>query len=168
MTTLQNKLLAMLFTSPKPLSIGALAKATQSSEVDITRSIRKLEVFFKPTSLEIRDFPKGYLLVTKSDYAEFVGSLPHAKKPQLSTTSLEVLAVVAYQQPIAKATIDEQRGVQSDVSLQNLQELGLIEEVVRTLGKIPEAYWHTTEQFLLQFGLENIDELSKTDITTTQ
>jgi segregation and condensation protein B len=164
MDDLQNKLLAMLFTSPKPLSLKAIANATKTKESNLGKALKALSLFLKPTCLEVRVFPKGYLLVTKPDYAEFVGSLPHTKKPQLSSASLEVLAVVAYQQPVSKASIDEQRGVQSDVSLQNLQELRLIEEVIRTIDQVPEAYWQTTEQFLLQFGLEDIDELPKPNI----
>lgn len=164
MDDLQNKLLAMLFTSPKPLSLKAIASATKTKESDLEKALKALSLFLKPTCLEVRVFPKGYLLVTKPDYAEFVGSLPHTKKPQLSSASLEVLAVVAYQQPVSKTSIDEQRGVQSDVSLQNLQELRLVEEVIRTIDQVPEAYWQTTEQFLLQFGLEDIDELPKPNI----
>lgn len=164
MNVLQNKLLAVLFTSPKPLPLATLASATEAKEPDLSKALKELTIFLKPTSLEIRTFPKGYLLVTKPDYEKFVGSLPNAKKPQLSAASLEVLAVVAYQQPISKALVDEQRGVQSDISLQNLQELGLIEEVIRTIDQVPEAYWQTTEQFLLQFGLESIDELPETNI----
>jgi segregation and condensation protein B len=168
MNDLQNQLLAMLFTSPKPLPLELMISSTQAKPDDVNNALKMLSTFLKPTSLELRKFPKGYLLVTKPDYAKLIGSLPHAKKPQLSTTSLEVLAVVAYQQPVSKAMIDELRGVQSDVSLQNLQELGLVEEVVQTIDQIPEAYWYTTEQFLLHFGLEKIDELPQINTAAAQ
>ena len=72
---------------------------------------------------------------------------------------MEVLAIVAYRQPITMAEIDAARGVQSDYSLRQLLERRLVEEVGRKQTPGRPVLYGTTQQFLHQFGLNTTDDL---------
>src|SRR5699024_9654775 len=84
------------------------------------------------------------------------------KTPQsnrLSQAALEVLAIIAYKQPITRAEIEDIRGVKSERPLQTLMSRSLIEEVGRkeTIGR--PILFGTTKEFLLFFGLQSLEEL---------
>lgn len=161
MSQLSNQILVVLFTSSKPVSLDQIAKVTGQDTTRCQTAIDELAKLLSKTSLEIRSFTKGIMLVTKPEYSDIIGRLENAKKPQLSSTSLEVLSIVAYHQPITKTQIDEFRGVQSENTLDNLRELGLIEQSIQTRDSQPDSYWNTTEQFLLLFGIDSIADLPR-------
>jgi segregation and condensation protein B len=143
------------------VSLDQIAKVTGQDTTRCQTAIDELAKLLSKTSLEIRSFTKGIMLVTKPEYSDIIGRLENAKKPQLSSTSLEVLSIVAYHQPITKTQIDEFRGVQSENTLDNLRELGLIEQSIQTRDSQPDSYWNTTEQFLLLFGIDSIADLPR-------
>ena len=78
---------------------------------------------------------------------------------RLSKAALEVLAVVAYQQPVTRPYIDSIRGVNSDSALRTLMRYGLIEEVGRTDAPGRPILYATTADFLQYFGLRSMEEL---------
>jgi len=106
----------------------------------------------------------GFQYETLPRYGPYIERLYRSRvRPRLSRASLETLAIVAYRQPISKAEVDALRGVDSDASLNTLQNRSLIEVTGRaeTVGK-PLLYG-TTVEFLRYFGLNDIKDLPGAD-----
>ena len=81
------------------------------------------------------------------------------KEKRLSQAALEVLAVIAYKQPVTKPTIDSIRGIKSDRVLEGLMKRGLVEERGRSSAIGRPVLYGTTREFLALFGFESLDEL---------
>jgi segregation and condensation protein B len=102
----------------------------------------------------------AFHLTTKPDHSSYIKSLFETAQPQtLSQAALETLAIIAYQQPITRAEIDELRGVQSDRSIQTLLARPLIEEVGRKQSIGRPLLFGTSKEFLTFFGLTSLEEL---------
>ena len=81
------------------------------------------------------------------------------KEKKLSSAAFEVLAVIAYQQPVSKAAIDHVRGVKSERVVEGLIKRGLIEEQGRGEGLGRPILYGTTQLFLEKFGISSLKEL---------
>ena len=123
--------------------------------------------------LRISYLGDAFKLTTKEEHKEYYQKLilnPDANT--LSPSSLEVLAIIAYNQPITRIEIDEMRGVQSSYIIRRLVAKGLIKEAGKSkLPGRPNLY-RTTREFLDTFGLASINELpdiekDKPDLETT-
>lgn len=111
-------------------------------------------------AIEVVLYADGASLVSKSEYGEIVrNALEQRRNQPLSRAALEVLAVVAYNQPVTRAFIDKVRGVESPSVTSSLAEKGLIEEVGRLDAPGHPILYGTTTVFLRTFGLSSIDEL---------
>ncbi|NYC31420.1 segregation and condensation protein B [Clostridium saccharobutylicum] len=107
----------------------------------------------------------GYQLVTKSENADYIQKLLKKNKRQsLSQASIESLAIIAYKQPITRIDIDEIRGVKSESAIQRLVEKELIKEVGRLEVPGRPILYGTTEEFLRQFELRDLEELPSLDL----
>lgn len=107
--------------------------------------------------LKSKDF---YHLTTKPEHSlYFEKMLESPQSTRLSQAALEILAIIAYKQPITRVEIEEIRGVSSQRPLQTLVARSLIEEVGRkdTVGR--PILFGTTKDFLTFFGLTSLDEL---------
>ncbi len=97
-------------------------------------------------------------LVTKPELYEMLRTVqPNVLK--LKPMSMEVLAVVAYRQPVTKQEIEQIRGVSSDRLLEQLQQLGLVEEKGRLNGPGKPILYGTTSHFLTCTGISSLEEL---------
>src|SRR5699024_6194893 len=99
-------------------------------------------------------------LTTKPEHSHYLQKLLETPQPaSMSQAALETLAIIAYQQPVTRAEIDEIRGVQSDRSVQTLLARSLIEELGRkdTIGR--PLLFGTSKDFLTFFGLTSLEEL---------
>ena len=104
----------------------------------------------------------GFLFATKPDYSIWLGKLYNERaRKKLSITAIETLAIIAYKQPISKTDIEFIRGVNCDYILKTLLE----KNIVSIVGRAPTAgrplLYGTTDDFLKQFGLNEISELPK-------
>ncbi len=111
---------------------------------------------------EIVNYANGFQFATRSEYGEVVQNLLKTKtKKRLSKAALETLAIIAYRQPVSKPEVEQIRGVNSNEVVNSLIEKDFVKMVGRSdaLGK-PLLYG-TTDEFLRQFGLKNIQELPK-------
>ena len=106
-----------------------------------------------------------FQLVTKAENSDYIQKLLRKNKRQsLSQASLESLAIIAYKQPITRVDIDEIRGVKSESALQRLLEKDLIKEVGRLEVPGRPILFGTTDEFLRQFGLKELNELPSLDL----
>lgn len=107
----------------------------------------------------------SYQLCTKAYVADYVKkALEMRKTPPLSKAALEVLAIVAYNQPVTRSFIEMVRGVDSSAIVASLCEKGLITERGTLDAPGRPTIFGTTDAFLRCFGLESIEELPKAEL----
>nr|WP_275051666.1 SMC-Scp complex subunit ScpB [Clostridium manihotivorum] len=158
---------SLLFVSGEPLGAKDLARILEC-QVDFVEEIvdsMTEEYENQGRGIKIISINGMYQLVTKPQNSDYIQKLLKKNTRQsLSQASLESLAIVAYKQPVTRVEIDEIRGVKSDSALQKLLEKNLIKEMGRldVIGR-PIQYG-TTEEFLRQFGLEDLKELPSLDL----
>lgn len=153
---------ALIFVSEEPLSAKIIADVLKDDRELVEAAIAELAKEFNGRNggLQLREVAGGWQFATRPEYHEhvraFLKSRPSAK---LSIASLETLAVIAYKQPVTVPEILEIRGVQSPSSIKTLLDKKLIVAKGRkeTVGR-PMMYG-TSKEFLLQFGLKDLNEL---------
>ena len=111
--------------------------------------------------LEVREVASGFRLATKPEYHDAVRGFVKSLKPplKLSLQALETLAVVAYKQPVTAPEVSEIRGVESAGTLGSLLTRKLIATAGRKQVIGRPILYKTTKDFLLRFGLKDINEL---------
>ncbi len=128
----------------------------------IVQLIRELgeELALRSSGLEIAEIAGGYLMRTRAAVAPFleVGG-GRRSSDRLSASLLEVLAIVAYRQPVTRPQIEAIRGVDSSYALGGLVERGLVEVSGRAEKPGRPALYATTRSFLQHFGLRDLSEL---------
>ncbi len=108
-----------------------------------------------------------YKMTTKKEHAPYLKRLiqnPHQRG--LSNAALEVLAIVAYRQPITRHEIENIRGASSDNVLRKLLNFSLIEEGGRLEGPGRPILFKTTDEFLDYFGIKTLEELPELPFIT--
>ncbi len=180
-----SNLESLLFVSGEDgLTKKQLAFLTSSKEEEIEEILHEMMQEYKLNSsrgIEIKQLAGTYQLVTKQQNIEFIQKLVENPTPQsLSQASLEVLAIIAYKQPITRVEMEEIRGVKSERPIHTLSAKGLIQEVGRADGTGRAILYGTTNEFLQYFGLEDIkalpplpedlsvDEMEDTDLFMTK
>ena len=162
-SALKGILEAIVYVTDEPLSAQQIAAALGHPLDKIKRLLDELVAeFAKPEhGLSIREVAGGYKMATKAEHHEAVRAFVKKITPplKLSLAALETLAVIAYKQPVTAPEIMDIRGVQGAGVLKTLLDRKLIAEGGRknVVGK-PILY-KTTKEFLLQFGLNNLNEL---------
>lgn len=160
---LQAVLEAMVYVTEEPLTVAQMAAVLQQPAERVRAALdRLIAEFEKPEhGLAVREVAGGYQMATKPEHHEAVRNLVKSLKSplKLSLPALETLAVVAYKQPVTAPEILEIRGVQGAGVLKTLLDRKLITTAGRkeVIGK-PILY-KTTKEFLVQFGLKDLNEL---------
>ncbi|HIZ62377.1 MAG TPA: SMC-Scp complex subunit ScpB [Candidatus Gemmiger avistercoris] len=154
---------AMLFAHAEPVETERLADALRLSAQDTEELLHDLQQRYdeQESGLTILHFePDRWQMTTRPYYGEVVKRvLDTRRNAPLSPAALEVLAVIAYNQPVSRSFIEQVRGVDSSSTVTKLLEKGLIEEAGRLdLPGRPVAF-QTTDTFLRVFGLGGLKDL---------
>lgn len=161
---------AALFSSSRPLTLDELSILdSEAEEADWRKAIEELRDHYETGGhgVELVEIANGWQILTRDIFAEAIDRAQFATRPQkLSGAALEVLAVIAYRQPVGRAEIEEIRGVNSGGVLRLLQERGLIEVVGRSEGLGRPLLYATTPQFLEHLGLADLSDLPRTEELT--
>lgn len=153
---------AILFAAGEPIEAERIAEALEE-EVDIIDSVlislkNKLDV--SECGICLVKMDNLYQLCTRQKYAQEVRAVLEIKKnAPLSNAAFEVLAVIAYNQPVTKAFIEQVRGVDCSGVIQTLILKGLIEERGRLELPGRPLIYGTTPEFLKCFCVSNLSEL---------
>lgn len=150
------------------ITVSELSSILDTSLDEVRKIIDELQTDYKKQSrgLMILNANGMLSLTTKPDHNEYFKKWVIQPKPnRMSQAALETLAIIAYQQPITRAEIDEIRGVRSERPLQTLISRMLIEDCGRkeTVGR--PILFRTTKEFLTFFGLSAIEELPELEST---
>jgi segregation and condensation protein B len=154
---------ALLFVADAPATAKSLAEALGYSEGGVEQALDLLEQRLEEGPIQLVRLAGGYQLSTKPEYAEAISAFLKPQRQRLSRSLMEVLAIVAYRQPLTLAEMDQIRGVQSDYSVKALLERRLVQEVGRTKTPGRPVLYGTTAQFLHQFNLQDLKELPQLD-----
>ena len=149
------------------LSLDELCNIVEKEKTEITNIIKELYNDYEQQNrgMHIEYLGNKFKFTTKIEHKDFYKKLVKVEQNSpLSQSSLETLAIVAYNGPVTRVEIDEIRGVNSSYVVRKLLLKGLIEEVGRSdvAGK-PRLY-NITSKFLDYFGLGSIDQLPKIQI----
>ena len=153
---------AVLFASGEPISIDRLAQVfdiTPEKVVEVADALsQKLQE--NDSGVTILRLENTYQLATKSEYGEYIKkAFDIRRRTPLSNAALEVLAVVAYNQPVTKSFIEQVRGVDCSGVVTTLVEKGLVEERGRLELPGKPLLYGTTKNFLRCFGLSDLSDL---------
>lgn len=154
---------AMVYVAEEPLTVAQMAAVLQQPAERVRQALEQLVAEFeKPEhGLSIREVAGGFQMATKAEHHEAVRNFVKSLKSplKLSLPALETLAVIAYKQPVTAPEIMEVRGVQGAGVIKTLLDRKLIATGGRkdVIGK-PILY-KTTKEFLVQFGLKDLNEL---------
>lgn len=156
---------AALFAAGFPVKFERLEEVLGLSHDDLLELLRSKAVEYKGRGIRLVMFSDSCQLCSNEEYEKQVKSILGMRSGgALSNSALEVLAIIAYNQPVTKAFIEQVRGVDSSYAVTTLGEKQLIEVTGRldVPGK-PNLYG-TTDTFLRCFGLGSLDELPKSEV----
>ena len=154
---------ALIFASPAPVPRRALLPYLDSED-QITEVVASIAARYDEQSgIELSDIEGHYAFRTRADVAAFLTLERPIQRP-LSRAALEVLAIIAYHQPITRSEIEEIRGISlSRGTVDILLELGWIKPRGRRRTPGRPLTWGTSTAFLDHFGLQGVDELPGID-----
>lgn len=157
---------AILFAAGEPVARERLAEIFEitNSEVDIVAKRLEDRLRLTIAGVELVQTESSYQLCTKASHADFVTKYLEIKRMSpMSKPALEVLAVVAYRQPVTKSYVEQIRGVDCSGIMNTLVEKGLVEEKGRLDAPGRPILYGTTLEFLKRFGLNSISDLPEID-----
>ena len=153
---------ALLFSSATPLTEATLAERLPD-DAEIKALLSDLGEDYANRGVNLVKVGKGWAFRTAVDLAPML-TIERVSKRKLSRAAIETMAIVAYHQPVTRAEIEEIRGVGlSRGTMDVLFESGWIRPRGRRRTPGRPVTWGTTEGFLDQFGLENLDDLPGLD-----
>ncbi len=161
-TAIQKAIEAILLVSSDPVSSKSIASVLTVSETDVIAEMGKIARFYLSTGrgFELAKIAGGYQLRTSGELAPILERyLNEQLAPRLSGAALEVLAIVAYKQPVSRAQVSAIRGVNSDGVMKMLQARGYLRIIGRDRGPGQAILYGTTQLFLERLGVDSLADL---------
>lgn len=163
----EEALEAILFAAGHPINYATLARVFEMTPSKVKEKVSKYAEIYNNSEV-----PRGVILLTYADSCqlctkkyylnEIRDALGIKKSGTLSSSSMEALAIVAYNQPVTRVFVDTLRRVDSSYAMNNLIDRGLIESKGRLDAPGRPMLYGTTPDFLRAFGLSSIDALPQT------
>lgn len=151
---------SLLFVSSGTAPVSRLAKALEITPHATKKLLQQMEVDYQQRGLRLQWNDNAVQLTSAPEASEAIERfLGLELTTRLSQAALEVLAIIAYMQPITRPQIDQIRGVNSDGALRTLLGKGLLEEIGRMETPGRPILYSTTPTFLQHFGLSGLVEL---------
>tara|TARA_Y100000992_G_C21236201_1_gene478206 strand:+ start:523 stop:1173 length:651 start_codon:yes stop_codon:yes gene_type:complete len=158
MSETSQKIEALIFASSKPISEKEIQKRLDLHE-DISDVMSNLEEAYQYRGINLKKISKGWIFLTNTEVSDIFHEKREVQK-RLSKQAIETLVIIVYHQPITKAEIESIRGVVIGQGIfDQLMELGWIAPGGRKEVPGRPILWETTDDFLLHFGLGNLDNL---------
>ena len=156
------KMEAVLFASGEPLLVTKIAELLEVEEETVWQiaSLMKDDYEAEERGILLLRLGESLQLATKDCYAELIRSaLEIRRNAPLSQAAMEVLSIIAYNQPVTKGFIEQVRGVESGQIVNHLAEKGLVEEAGRLDVPGRPISYQTTLRFLRCFGISSLEQL---------
>ncbi len=159
---------AILFAAGYPVKYEKLSEVIGLPQKDIRNLIAHMAEGYGDRGIQLLLYPDTCQLTTKEIFLPYIREALGIKRGgNLSNSSLEVLAVVAYNQPVTRSYVDIIRGVDSSYAVTSLLDKGLIEAVGRLDAPGRPMLYGTTDKFLRVFGLNSLADLPETEALDT-
>ena len=158
---------AIIFAAGYPMKYDKLAQTLNITPSEVKRYVSELAEKYNGDShgIMILMFPETCQFCTKEQHLPYIKEALGIKRGgNLSNSSMEVLAIVAYNQPITRSFVDAVRGVDSSYAVSSLIDKGLIEATGRMDAPGRPMLYSTTDKFLRVFGISSINELPEAEI----
>lgn len=149
---------AVLFMNPSGISFKELVEITNIKKPQVEVILDKLSKIYTTLGLELIIQKDDVMLVVSNDVARSNSKLIK-ESDHLSNTALEVLSIIAYQQPISREDIENIRGIGSEQSIRGLLERELIVDKKYKISGIYHTKYSTTINFLKQLGIRSLSDL---------
>lgn len=163
---------AILFVSGEPVSLSKFEEVLGIECSVIEKELKKLISQYENNpwgGLLIRKVEDSYVMCTKPSMKKVMQRLFSPRmRPPLSQASYETLAVIAYNQPVTRAQVEAVRGVSSDSIISRLLDRGWICEAGNLDAPGRPTLFATTEQFLMEFGIESVKDLPSMELMSYQ
>ena len=159
---LQSALEGVLFAAGEPVSVERLCLGLEVDRPTLDAVAQRLmdQYRYDRRGIRLVRLDGSYQLCSAPEYADAIRATLESRKPaRLSQPALEVLAIVAYYQPVTRAYVDQVRGVDSAYTMGLLLERELIEEAGRLSVPGRPMQFRTTKNFLRSFGMSSLEEL---------
>ncbi len=161
---------AILFAAGHPIEYETLSAVLGLPKNDVKSMVEAMSEEYNgkdsKRGLLLLMYPDSCQLATREEFLPYIREALGIKRGgNLSASTLEALAVVAYNQPVTRAFVDAVRGVDSSYAMTSLIDKGLIESLSRLDAPGRPMLYTTNEKFLRVFGLSSLDELPETELT---
>lgn len=159
----------LLLSSKEPLSIEKMLTVFELDKVgraDVQQALKLLQLDYAPRAIELKEITGGYCIQSKVNYSHWIMNLMPEKPVKYSRALLEVLAIIAYKQPVTRADIEDIRGVTLSTSMLKtlLEREWICLAGYRDVAGKPAVYT-TTKAFLNYFNLTSLNDLPLLDRT---
>ena len=155
----ERALEALLFVAERPLTRAELARALGCDRETVDGLIGDLETSLGSRGIRLVSAGEHVALATAAEAGPVIARYVGVEPGRLSPASLEVLAIVAYRQPVTKAVVERIRGVDSDYTLRALLHRRLVVELGRADAPGRPILYGTGIDFLERFGLASLEDL---------
>lgn len=159
---MKSALETMMFVWGEPLEVKDAAEVLEADKKDIRELFRELQAEYEQEGrgIRIREAGDAFGYVTHVENDIFVKKLcTPVRVKRLSQAALEVLAIIAYRQPVTRSEIDSIRGIKSERVIDGLIDKGLVEVSGRSEGIGRPLIYVTTREFLKKFGFASLKDL---------
>ena len=160
--TKKSALESMMFVMGEAIEVKDAASILETSREEIRELFNEIkdEYEMEGRGIRIRQLDDSYGFVTNIENDVFIRKLcTPVRIKRLSQAALEVLAIIAYRQPVTRGEIDSIRGIKSERVIEGLSDKGLVEAVGRSEGVGRPVLYGTTKEFLAKFGFSSLDDL---------
>ncbi len=163
---------AILYAAGHPVEYQRISEVLGITKKDVISIIEAMSLEYNrddsPRGIMLLMYPESCQFSTKEEFLPYIREALGIKRGgNLSNSTMETLAVVAYNQPVTRAFVDAVRGVDSSYAMTSLVDKNLIESLSRLDAPGRPMLYTTTEKFLRVFGLSSLDELPKTELSST-
>lgn len=156
---------AILFAAGYPVSFEKLSSVLGKTKSEIRHAAEAMIPTYNGRGIQLILLDDSAQLCTREENEAYIRTALGIKGGgSLSPSMTEVLAIIAYHQPVTRAFIEQVRGVDSSYAINMLGEKHLIESVGRLEVPGRPMLYATTDDFLRCFGLENLSQLPQTDL----
>ncbi len=161
MENLENVIESVLFVAGDAVLVSDLCFKFNVSQKEVMAAVENLQKKYDEKSgIKLLNFNKKLQLATNSDYIDYVTAvLNPIRERNLTKSTLETVAIIAYKQPVTRMEIEEVRGVNSDYAINILLEHKLIEVVGHRDSVGKPALFGTTDEFLKRFNISSVNDL---------
>ena len=163
---------AILYAAGHPVEYAKLSEVLGLSPKDVKNIVEAMSRDYNGEKsgrgIMLLMYPDSCQFATKEEFLPYIREALGIKRGgNLSNSTMEALAVVAYNQPVTRAYVDAVRGVDSSYAMTSLIDKGLIESLSRLDAPGRPMLYTTTEKFLRVFGLSSLEDLPETELSPT-